>query len=84
MNLLNMNYYQYMGLFSQVFLILNYWNFGIGMVALRSSISVQASKKIFEIINKWGAVRGGPNKHLEVWKNFKINKRGKRLFSTQE
>ena len=40
------------------------------MLALRSSISVQASKKIFEIINKWGGGGGrgggGPNKHLGV------------------
>ena len=72
MNLLNMNYYQYMGLFSQVFLILNYWNFGIGMLALRSSISVQASKKIFEIINKWGGGGGEEEVQISIWGFEKI------------
>ena len=39
------------------------------MFALRSSISLQVSKKIFGIINKRGQ---GPNKHCWGWKN-KVN-----------
>ena len=40
----------------------NSWNFDIGMFVLRSSVSVQVSKKIFGIINKWG---------VQFWKCFK-------------
>ena len=40
--------------FSYVFLILNYWNFDIGVFVLKSSISVQVIKKIFGTINKRG------------------------------
>ena len=51
------------------------------MFVLRSSISVEVSKKIFEIINK----REDPNKHWGMpGKNSKINKRGGPLFGTQE
>ena len=59
---LSVLYYQYMDLLSQVFLIFNYWNFGIGMFVLRSSFLVQVTKKIFGKTNK----RGGPNKHRGV------------------
>ena len=44
--------YDYMDLssfFSHVFLIFNYGNFDIGLFVLRSSVSVQVSKKIFGI-----------------------------------
>ena len=54
------------------------------MFVLRSSISVNVSKKIFGIINK----RRCPNKHWEggggINKNSIINKCGGRLFGTQE
>ena len=46
--------------FSHVFLIFNYWDFGIGMFVLKSSNSVKLRK----------------NKHWEVGINSKINKRG--------
>ena len=45
--------------FLHVFLIFNYWNFGIGMFVLKSSNSVKLRK----------------NKHWEVGNNSKINKR---------
>ena len=44
-------------MFSLVFFIFSYWNFDIGIIVLRSSISVQVSKKIFGIINKRGGVQ---------------------------
>ena len=45
-------YGSFLNMFSRVFLIFSYWNFDIRMFVLRSSISVQVSKKKLEIINK--------------------------------
>ena len=63
-------YYQYMNLFfacfSNVFLIFNYWSFGIGIYVLRLPILVQVSKKIFGIINKLGVQTG-----IEGWEKLK-------------
>ena len=53
-------------------------NFDSRMFVLRSSISVQVSKKMFEIINKRG---GSPNKYLDVGKKIK-NYHGGRAFSS--
>ena len=53
------------------------------MFVLKSSISVQVSKKIFGIMNKW---RGDPNKHSgrgRQWKKVqKLASGGGRLFGT--
>ena len=51
---------------------------------MRSSISVQLSKKLFGIINKAGG--GFPNERwaVEVEKISKIYKQGGRLFGFQE
>ena len=53
------------GFFTHVFLILNYWNFDIGMFVLRLSISVQVIKKLFGIrlpvkagMGNWGTEWG--------------------------
>ena len=83
----NVLHYQYMDLFSDlfshVFLIFNYWSFNIGMLVLRSLISVPVSKQIFGKINKLeervvqistGWIRGsGGRRWLE--KKSNINKR---------
>ena len=68
--------------FSLVFFIFSYWNFDIGIIVLRSSISVQVSKKIFGIINKRGGVQisiaclGGGAEGVR-WKNIqKITSKG--------
>ena len=47
-------YNQFMDLSSDVFptFFSYYWNFDIGIFVLRSSISLEASKKIFGITNK--------------------------------
>ena len=58
-------------IFFHVFLVFNYWNSDIGMFVLRSSISVQVSKKIFGIITGEG-VQISTGWGLE--KNSKINK----------
>ena len=51
--------------------------FDIGMFVLRSSISMQVSKNI------WNDKRGGPIKHF--WKKYSnINKVGGLLFGTQD
>ena len=54
------------------------------MFVMRSSISVQLSKKLFGIINKAGG--GAPNERwaVEVEKISKIYKQGGRLFGFQE
>ena len=51
-----MYYTTNIAIFFHVFHIFYYRNFDIGMFVLRSSSSLQAIKKIFEIINKrgWG------------------------------
>ena len=72
----NVLYYQYMDFFftyfSHVFLIFDCSNFDIGIIVLRSSISVQVSKNVFGTIKRGGGVQisiGG------FEKNSKINKR---------
>ena len=68
----NVLYYQYMDFFftyfSHVFLIFDCSNFDIGIIVLRSSISVQVSKNVFGTIKRGG---GCPNKHWGVRKKFK-------------
>lgn len=63
--------YESFSRFSYVSLIFNYWYFDIGLFVLRSSNSVQLSKKMFGIINeRWGR-GGGSNKQ-----NSKTNNQG--------
>ena len=71
------------GFFTHVFLIVNYWNFDIGMFVLRLSISVQVIKKV--IWNKatcksWNGELGNGMRGIRVGtRGIKVGMRGIRV-----